>query len=451
MHYFCLRLSQNVYLPQKANCDDIIKLMQNYARSVKFNILPSENENEIIIGEAERCELDGNEYGINVTENGIYIKGENYGGAIRGFMTLLENIFCYGKGDYRVECMCLKESPKVKMRMVHICVGPEKTFDYVKKIIKCCGVAKYTHILLESWGNLKFDTLKELAWPQALTKSDWKELINCAKVFGMEVVPFFQHLGHASFCPLSKTGKHVVLEQNLELEYLYYPKSYGWIWNFKLDDTKKMLRSVREELIELFEGCEYFHLGCDEAGLELDSKELCTFLNEVADELKAKGIKPIIWGDMLLCKDWFEREEKYECNSTHQYANEMLEGLSKDIIVADWQYNTASTPWKTSAVIKSKGFEVICCPWDNLRNMDSAVDTAVSDEHLGIMETTWNHLLDSNGIVLMIRAGMMAYGGDSRAKTYNKDNVTERGHIILMKVSDKPNTYETSGWGICRL
>ena len=60
-------------------------------------------------------------------------------------------------------------------------------------------------------------------------------------------MPFFQHLGHASLARLGYSGKHTILDQNPELEYLYYPKSYGWVWNFKDQGVKKMLEKVREE------------------------------------------------------------------------------------------------------------------------------------------------------------------------------------------------------------
>ena len=67
---------------------------------------------------------------------------------------------------------------------------------------------------------LKMDCLAELAWPFAHTKEEIRPLIEEARALGMEVIPMFNHLGHAS-ANREMYGKHVVLDQNPKLEYLF--------------------------------------------------------------------------------------------------------------------------------------------------------------------------------------------------------------------------------------
>lgn len=446
MNFYTIKPTQKITLPKKANNPAITDLLNNYAYGIKWDIEFTDNEKEIFIGNADAFFENSYEYVINTTESGVYIGGQDYKGTIHGLMTVLEMIFCYGKLDYRIKCGTLKESPKIAFRSVHMCLFPEYPIEKIRKAIRVCGIAKYTHIFLETWGSIKLDTLKELAWPHGHEKAEIKELILEANALGIEVVPFFQHLGHASLARLGYTGKHTLLDQNPALEYLYYPESYGWVWNFKNDEVKEMLKNVREELMELFGDCKYFHLGCDESGIEFEPDELANYLNEVNEHLKQNGRRAIIWGDMMLSREFFPNEQ-YECNSSAEYANALLAKLDKDIIIADWQYNTHSTSWSTSKLLKEKGFDVICCPWDIDENINGAIKTAADDGLFGIMETTWDRLFENRGISSIFYLGLGAYG-DSTFEKYRCHvfYIVERAHTAFRKTAPKLVPYEESGW-----
>lgn len=446
MSFYTIKPNESIILPQKANNPAITDLLKNYAYGIKWDIKFCDNEIEIIIGDAETLSLSDSEYAINITEKGAYICGKGYKATIRGLMTLLERIFCYGKQDYKIKCGTISENAKIGFRSVHLCCFPEYSIEKLRKAIRICGISKYTHVILETWGSIKLDTLKELSWPQGHSKEEIRELVAEANALGMDVVPFFQHLGHASLQRLGYAGKHVVLDQNPELEYLYYPESYGWVWNFKSEEVREMLKSVREELMELFGESEYFHLGCDESGMEFNAKELSDYLNEVNAHLKSKGRRGIIWGDMLLSHAFFE-DEHYECNSSADYANSLLENLDKDIVVADWQYNIKSDSWESSKLIREKGFSVICCPWQDNENMNSAVNTAYEDGHFGVMKTTWDNLLKRGGVASIMYFGLASFGDSSLKKQQNTYySVTERAHAAFRKISPQILSYEESGW-----
>lgn len=446
MNYYCIKQNQKITLPKKANNPAITDLLNNYAYGIKWNIEFTDNENEIIIENGEYVDCIEYDYAINVTEQGVYIRGEGYNAVIRGLMTLIEKIFCYGRLDYKIECGATIEKPKMGFRSVHLCWFPEYSVEKMRKVIRICGVSKYTHVILETWGSIKLDTLKELSWECGFSKEEVKTLIAEANALGMEVIPFFQHLGHASLQRLGYTGKHTVLDQNPELEYLYYPGSYGWVWNFKCDEVRNMLKNVREELMELFGESEYFHLGCDESGMEFDAKELSDYLNEVNAHLNSKGRRAIIWGDMLLSHDFFE-DRDYECNSTAEYANNLLENLDKDMVVADWQYNIKTDSWESAKFIRDKGFSVICCPWQENENMNSAVNTVYDDGHFGIMKTTWDKLLVRGGVASIMYFGLASFGDSSLKENQNTYySVTERVHAAFRKTSPQTTSYEESGW-----
>lgn len=444
MNYFRINNDQPITLPQCTKDSVVVELLTKYTPGVAWNVT-FHDALEVRIGEGSEVSLDGNEYAVNIEENGVFIKGVDYAGTIRGFLTFLETIFCYGKLDYRAECGILKEKPDIAFRAVHVCLFPEYSFEAIRRVIRTSAIAKYTHIFLESWGSVRLDTLKELSWENTLTKEQIRELVKEANLLGMKVVPFFQHLGHASLARLGYSGKHTILDQNPELEYLYYPKSYGWVWNFKDQGVKKMLEKVREELMELFGEAEYFHLGCDEAGIEFDPAELCAYLNEVSASLKAKGRRAIIWGDMLLSHDFFQ-DDQYECNSSREYASALLDGLDKDILIADWQYNATADAWKTTEFFKRKGFDVICCPWDGDDNMNSSISTAKSGGY-GVMKTTWAKLFEARGIPSIVYYGLASYH-DHTVDRYKGHvyYILERSHAIFRRAAENNDVYENAGW-----
>ena len=134
--------------------------------------------------------------------------------------------------------------------MVHLCIFPETTLLDLKKYIRLFAMLQYTHVVLEFWGSLKFDTLSALAWENAYTKNEIKEVIKEAKFLGIEPIPMFNQLGHATasrFC----YGKHVVLDQNPKLQYLFTPD--GWTWDINSETVFELFRQIRKELYELFE------------------------------------------------------------------------------------------------------------------------------------------------------------------------------------------------------
>ena len=201
----------------------------------------------------------GSEFSLKVDSNGLCIVGENYGGLMRGFFSLLLK-FEYEDTGIKIEHTEENGRYLIKNRMIHICVFPENELYYIKKLIRLSALCQYTHIVIEFWGMLKYDCLKELSWPHAFTKHEAKEIIDECRELGIEPIPMANQLGHASGSR-AYYGKHVVLDQNPLLQNLFTPD--GWAWNIRSDKTVKLLKQMRNELYELFGDSEYIHIGCD--------------------------------------------------------------------------------------------------------------------------------------------------------------------------------------------
>lgn len=403
---------------------------------------------EFTIGAAPRPDTDGAEYAINVTETGVCIAADNDVGLIHGFITLLHRMRPVETEDgtprFELSCGVTRESAVIPRQMVHFCVFPETELWEIEKFVRFCGALKYTHIVIEFWGMYRFECLRELSWPHAYTKEQLRPIMQMANDMGIEIIPMFNHWGHAAASRVMH-GKHVVLDQDPSLWYLFTED--GWSWNISSPKVRALMRQVRAELMELCGEGQYFHLGCDEA-YNVDVGEtgevLTDYLNEIAAELAGSGRRPITWGDMLVCRHpEFNAGNNYTtfCRSP-ELERHLLSALDKRIIIADWQYSVKESPVETALVFRDAGFDVLLCPWDQRDSITPCVETARDARLYGVLHTTWNTLTKG-----MPRVAQFAYEAwDPSGKKPDFVYIRTHAAAILRKAYDAGGIYERTGW-----
>ncbi len=401
--------------------------------------------NELIfqIGDNDGIEVGNNEYTISVTEGGLCVRADTPENLVRGVVTLAQ---CVVTDDERIKIDCCEicDHSKIKIRMAHFCVFASTKLYELERFIRFCGALKYTHVIIEFWGMLQYDCMKELGWKHAFSKEQIRPIIALANTFGVEIIPMFNHWGHAS-ASRGMHGKHVVLNQNPSLQ--RYFSHTGWCWDYSNPKVRELLKKVRNELMDLCGKGEYFHIGCDEAyGFDFSEKSMsgfCEYLNEIAEDLAKRGRRAIAWGDMFVAKhDEFYKENMYTCNCK-SIAEEkyFLNNLDKRIIIADWQYDSPEYPIQTSAVFQSAGFDVIICPWDRgISESNACVKTAM-DGLYGAMHTTW-HTLSSGYIYLTLFAQLCW----QNKVINNHAELCTSSASLLRKSYFTDGDYEKSGW-----
>ena len=381
----------------------------------------------------------GKEYALTVDTDGIAVVGKDYGGLMRGFFSLLIKIELQKTG-FAVKYTTEQSRYIIRNRMIHICVFPENDLYFIKKMIRLSALCQYTHIVIEFWGTLQFDAMKELAWPNAFTKDQARELIRECNDLGIEPIPMFNQLGHA---PASRVryGKHVVLDQNPKLQYLFTPD--GWAWNVELPEVKALLKDIRQELYDLFGDCSYFHIGFDEAYLYSQDpalrKQLPDILREFTTAVEAEGRRPMLWMDMFLEKDAFkdcyavgEKEESEACRSA----------AAKSSVFVDWQYGCFDAPIPSLVSLKNCGKDVMGAPLTKPENYSAHVRTVAENNLFGIMLTTWSGLKESTRYILGCakECGAVSFPWSDYAILWTETAT------ILRNVSFEGNTYADSGW-----
>ena len=430
------------------NKDIIKEFWHNFTYQTSTLETTEKDEFIFLVGNVKPLSLNDNDYTINITADGICVHAKDEKTLLQGFMTLIDR-FQAVDGDERliveIDCCQIKDKASVQNRMVHFCILPEVELWQLQKFVRFCGALKYTHIVLEFWGMLQFDCMKELAWKHAFTKEQFRPIIREANDLGMEVIPMFNHWGHAS-AGREMHGKHVVLDQNPALQ-TYFSED-GWCWDIRKNKVRKLLRQIREELIELCGKGDYFHIGCDEAyNFEYTDENMdmvCDYFNEIAEDMHLQNRKVIVWGDMFLYRQaHYNPNNHYSCNApSYETAQYMLKRLSKKVIIADWQYDAREYPIETASSFTQAGFECLLCPWDRgFAQTRASLETVKNQALMGFMHTTW-HTLTSGMPYVMFAAVGAHENVDGAALTQFR----MQSAALLRKVMPINGDYEKAGW-----
>ncbi len=397
----------------------------------------------------EKTAFSADYYGIRANERGVTVTAVDEKAFIDGYSTLMQ-LICpvnleEGEESFYIAAAQVDDQPTIGFRSVHFCVFPESKIETLEKAIHLAGFLKFTHIVLEFWGILELQSAPWMMWDgYGWSKAKAKILIDLAKSYGMEVIPMFNHVGHASGCRVG-FGRHAALNRDLRLSKYFEPD--GWTWCSSNPKTRALLRDIRLEMMELCGEGSYFHIGADEA-YSFASCDVCRkrephvlfaeYLNGITEDLAQYGRRPIMWHDELINRSNFTGYTDYiEANGESHGTAPAINLLDRRMIIADWQYSYVSGQNPTTPYFMEKGFDTVLCPWDNWKNIQCLTDGARSFGAYGVMLTTWDHLPD------YLRKFIMASGF-----TWRGDNTysTTDAAAILRDLYDTKGDFLTSGW-----
>ena len=424
------------------------ELWQNFTLGTStLTVTPSE-EYVFLLGDIAPLPLGGCAYSIRITPSGIAVSAEDRRSLIEGFLLLLDRLVAHdhGEGTVMEAALCeIRDRAAIDCRMVHFCVFPETELWEVQRFLRLAGVLRYTHVVLEFWGMLHLDCLRELSWPHAFSKEEVRPLLLEAQALGLEIVPMFNHLGHASGSRIMH-GKHVVLDQNPSLAPLF--SEDGWCWDIRKPTVRTLLRAIRRELCELCGEGRYFHVGCDEAfGFPFDGEGMdfiTDFLNGISEEMQAEGRRIIAWGDMFLYRHAHDlKSNTYTGNAPSAEAGQyMLARLDRRILMADWQYDARHAPVETALVFKGTGFDTLLCPWDKgIPQLNACIDTVGQEALFGVLHTTWHTL--TSGMPFVLLAAVRSADGDA---SMSMPEAYVRAAALLRRVMPAGGDYRRAGW-----
>ncbi len=193
---------------------------------------------------------------------------------------------------------------------------------YIRRWLEKLAGMGYTGILWELEDKIRWETCPECVWPEALSKSEFREILNFASSLGLESIPLLQTIGH---------GEYVLLQEKYRF-FRERPDEHTCYCTSR-PEVRSFLKKWIEEYLDLFGNIRYFHLGGDEAyafascpecvrrAKEQGRNQLyAEHIRDLADPILARGVRPGIWCDMVL-------QDPAEINQ-----------IPKDFVIWDWNY-----------------------------------------------------------------------------------------------------------------
>ncbi len=412
----------------------------------------------LYIGEPPVSARMPDHYEILADGRGVLVNAVSAKALMDGFTTLVQ-LICpvnldEGREEFYITGVQITDRPSLGFRSVHFCIFPDSALSTIEKAIHMAGLMKFTHIVLEFWGTLRYETIPELAWKErSFSKAEIRTLVDLARSYGMEVIPMINHFGHA---PQSRScyGRHTILNANPRRAKLFEPD--GWTWCLSNPDTYRLLSDMRAELFDLCGEGSYFHLGFDEAysfatcdicRRRVPAELLAEYINRLTDDLAKHGRRPIIWHDELIRNSDFAGEipDAVVANGQSHNTDAALDLLDRRVIIADWQYEYRHTGDgghvnPTASYFQTMGFETVLCPWDNMQNVRTLCEDARLLSAHGVMLTTWHHLPAFLPKFLTVAD----YTWHAKAP-YTNVPITEAA-AILRTVYPTEGDYLSSGW-----
>jgi hypothetical protein len=194
---------------------------------------------------------------------------------------------------------------------------------YLKKKLKELAELGYNTIIWEVENNIRWETCPECVSPAAFTKAEFKDILAYSRSLGLEPIPHLQTIGHCEY--VLQHERYKPLAEVPDRIDQYCPRN---------PNVVPFLLKWIDEYLEVFGKVKYFHLGADEA-YTLGECPRCRayaadhslsalyidHMNAMSRPLIDKGIRPVIWGDMLL------------------HHPEALDRLSRKVVIFDWYYD----------------------------------------------------------------------------------------------------------------
>ena len=362
-------------------------------------------------------------YGLEISPDGVEISAATLAG-VRHAMYSLRQLSMAGRGTLKVAryiapAVKISDAPALKWRGMHLCWFTETSVSFVERFIRICAYLKFNYLVLEPWGVFRSERFPWLGWSDGkMTKAELARLKAIADDLGVVLVPQVNVFGHAANAR-GCAGKHSTLDLAPEYQPLFEPLM-GWNWCLSNPEAKRVLREYLAEVHEAFGRPPYFHLGCDEAtppscpdcskGIYADL--VAAHIRDMAETVRARGARPIVWHDMLLATGDRRFPLDY-CFGTAETAA-IAEGLPRDVIIAEWNYLKPYDDGDFPALrhFHNMGFDVLTCPWDRADGIDAQGRFAQANPWCGYLGTTWHHAQGNPLRDMLVHGAHAAWGGD---------------------------------------
>ena len=281
---------------------------------------------------------------LDVDAQGVRLRAGSGRGMYYGVRALLDLICQSGMGEAAAQCRHVhcEDWPQTPLRVLYHRIdnfyrGPRSVRAYKDFIYDQVAGGRFNLLILNCRGAVAYESHPELAMRNAFRKEQLGEILDFARRHYVDVAPGGNSPGHADW--IVRRKPELAEDGDKSTLCTRHP------------DALPLLLDVYGELIELFGPTKYFHLGGDEVRWKtavVPSEKRCPICRGVEKRqlllehwkaqiefCRKKGLKPIIWEDML--------SEQWNGGAPHHIAR-ILPQLPKDVIVASWSVGNLVNP-----------------------------------------------------------------------------------------------------------
>ncbi|MBE6612993.1 MAG: hypothetical protein E7632_10920 [Ruminococcaceae bacterium] len=333
-------------------------------------------------------------YALTVQSDSLALAANSEAGLSQGLRTLV-NFFVKYNGE--IPCMMIQDEPQIAFRGLHCCIfrpddGTDKedtSPEALTKLLEDACLAGYNHVFLEFWGTFPYRKHPYAQWPDSPYTREVVEALIAHIIDDLHMTPLpCQNLtSHAGWSRIS-SRQHVVLDQRPDLADMWIPG--GWCFATENPKTKEYLRDIIDDLCETFRNPPLFHVSSDKCfgfgSTEEDRTKpadalFITHLCNLNTYLQHKGVRMVMWGDML----YSSMDSLY-----WKPAEGIADVLPKNILINIWTHNDVGSYWADIDYFESRGYETIYSPFLNKAGTDSMVKLCAAKGSLGILQTSWH-------------------------------------------------------------
>ncbi len=348
-------------------------------------------------------------YQLSVTSEEIRIVGRDAAGAFYGLQTLRQLLQRRAKGRFAFAGVSISDWPSLAFRGVHLFVGKDALPFHQRLIERVLSRYKLNRLVLEcEYAHWK--SHPEIAVPYGMSLDDLRTDIASARDHFMEPIPLVNSLGHSEW--IFANHQHQDLVEDVNSQHAYDASN---------PDSYKFLFDVFTEALDIFHPS-LFHIGHDEVKVPSQDKEFGKYparpgniqkgasalfiedTNRLADWLRTRGVRTILWSDMLL----HESEgptlphvpimTAANAPSVAEAARRRI-AMPGDAVIADWRYTPGDEQRNGLALFRQRGEATLGCPWFQPENIRGWAQQAIAHNSLGTLQTTWAGF-DSNAGLL---------------------------------------------------
>jgi hypothetical protein len=299
------------------------------------------------------------EYTVESTRDGIVLRAHDEQAAFWAVHTLATLLGQARRdGDaYTVAIPAIRDWPDVPLRAFMIEGAWCHDLEAYKRTLELLGRMHATYFALEFGPQVVLDFDPTIAEGGRFTKAQAREVIEYGRSLGLKPIGYLNLLGH------------------VDRSYQKAPYTQHGGLDIRSEETyEKFVYPILDEMLEVYGPVEYFHCGMDEAwelftwlsgeGYDVNSL-IAQHIARVDSFLKARGVKLVIWHDMLIApalEDQLGAPVGPANGGPPQNTAAALSVIPKDVILDYWFYDPLPT-YPALDYLKSQGFTVWASPW----------------------------------------------------------------------------------------